>query len=564
MSTIKEVLKENRKSVVFYIITGLLIAFLTNYKIKLFQQIIDAFTNRTITISIIFNYGIVLISYYLLNYIDEYPAKKLENGIYLDFKILALKKLSRIQYIEYQSLGIGKLTQKIENGANAGKEIVFDFWLCLFRQLIPTIFFSIFFIWRMNHFITYIILGGYIIVFILTKFLLKFLYGIKEKILFNEELMNHYLVRGFMEMVVFRLNRSFKGEILKAVKAKNEIVSSKVKMNMIHEAFFTLFALLTALLNIGMLIYAWLNPSISIGTTVALISLLENAYTPIAIFNVLFVQFKLNNAAFKKYEDFFNMKDDTQLEIGTKKPIKHGNISIENLSFDYNQKTIFKNINLNIKLGEKVALVGSSGSGKTTLVKLILGLLKYDHGRIKIDEYDLKEMCLDSLYENISYISQEAPVFDGTIKENILFNQDANNNELQEVLTKVKLDDLISKMNQGVDTLIGERGTSLSGGERQRLALARLWFRKNNIVILDEATSALDNITEDEVMKELMSLLSQNTVIAIAHRLSSIKDFDRIIVFQDGQIVEQGTFDELLKEGLYFTDLYEKSLYNNI
>jgi len=372
--------------------------------------------------------------------------------------------------------------------------------------------------------------------------------------------MNHYLVRGFMEMVVFRLNQRFKSEIHKAVNAKNEIVSSKVKMNMIHEAFFTLFALLTALLNIGMLIYAWMNPAISIGTTVALISLLENAYTPIAIFNVLFVEFKLNKAAFRKYEDFFNMKDDAQLENGNRISVKHGSIRIENLSFEYNQKRIINNVSINIPQGEKIALVGNSGSGKTTLVKLILGLLKYEHGRIQIDDYDLKEVCLDSLYENISYISQESPVFDGTIKENILFNQDINNDEIQSVLTKVKLNDLISKMELGIDTLIGERGMTLSGGERQRLALARLWFQKNNIVILDEASSALDNITEDEVMKELMSLLSQNTVIAIAHRLSSIKDFDRIIVFQDGQIVEQGTFDELLREGLYFADLYEKSL----
>ena len=145
--------------------------------------------------------------------------------------------------------------------------------------------------------------------------------------------MNHYLVRGFMEMVVFRLNRSFKSEIIKAVKAKNEIVSSKIKMNFIHEAFFTLFAILTAFLNIGMLIYAWLNPSISIGTTVALISLLENTYTPIAIFNVLFVEYKLNKSAFKKYEEFFNTKDDYQLENGNRVAIKNGDIKVENLSF---------------------------------------------------------------------------------------------------------------------------------------------------------------------------------------------------------------------------------------
>lgn len=561
MRSIKEIVDENRKTIIVYIITGLLIAFLTNYKIKLFQQLIDDFSNHTITIKAIMIYGIVLLSFYLINYIDEYPAKRLENGIYLDFKVLALKKVSKIQYIEYQSLGTGKLTQRIENGANAGKAIIFDFWLCVFRQLIPTIVFSIFFIWRMNHLITYIILCGYVIVFVITKFLLKFLYGIKEKILCNEEMMNHYLVRGFMEMVVFRLNRRFKSEIHKAVHSKVEIVTSKVKMNMIHEAFFTLFAVLVALLNIGILIYAWMNQSTSIGTTVGLISLVENAYTPIAIFNVLFVQYKLNKATFSKFEDFLNMKDDVQIESGVNAKIEQGHIQITNLSFQYNEKKIIDGLNIHIPQGQKIALVGSSGSGKTTLVEILLGLLKYESGSIQIDGYELKEICLNSLYENMGYISQDAPAFDGTIRENILFSQDASDDKIKEVLSKVKLNDVVSKMEEGIYTLIGERGMALSGGERQRLALARLWFQENSIVILDEATSALDNITEDEVMKEVMSLLTDKTVIAIAHRLSSIKNFDRIIVFHEGQIVEQGTFDELLRDGLYFADLYNKSLY---
>ncbi len=150
MSQIKEILKENRKTAALYIVTGLLIAFLTSYKIKFFQQIIDGFNNHTISLNAIVAYGIVLISFYMLNYLDEYPRQKLKNAIYLDFKVQALKKVSRIQYIDYQSLGTGKLTQSIENGANAGKGIIFEFWLCVIRQLIPTIIFSIVFIWRMN------------------------------------------------------------------------------------------------------------------------------------------------------------------------------------------------------------------------------------------------------------------------------------------------------------------------------------------------------------------------------------------------------------------------------
>lgn len=560
MSQIKEIIKENRKAVALYTITGLLIAFLTNYKIKFFQQIIDEFNDHTIRINTIFIYGIVLISFYLLNYLDEYPKQKLRNAIYLDFKVQALKKVSKIQYIEYQSLGTGKLTQSIENGANAGKGIIFEFWLCVFRQLIPTILFSVFFIWRMNRFITYLILCGYVIVFIITNSLLKILYVIKEKILCNEEMMNHYLVRGFMEMVVFRMSCRFSHEIKNAVNSKNEIVKSKVKMNMIHEAFFTIFALLVASLNVGILVYAWLNQSVSIGTSVALISLVENAYTPIAIFNVLFVQYKLDKATYHKFEMFLNMKDDEQLDIGKSVEIKQGDIQIKNLCFRYNNKMVINNLNVEIHKGEKIALVGSSGSGKTTLIKLLLGLLKYDSGGIYIDGHEIRDICLNSLYGNISYISQDAPVFDGTIRENIVYNQNIDDGHIQEVLEKLKLNDSVLKMDHGIDTRIGERGMILSGGERQRLALARLWFNNNSIVIMDEATSALDNITEEAVMKEVMSLLSEKTVIAIAHRLTSIINFDRIIVFYDGSIVEQGTFNELLSNGLYFSDLYNKSI----
>jgi len=560
MSQIKEVIKENRKAIALYVITGLLIAFLTNYKIRYFQKIIDESNDQTITVNTILVYGIVLISFYLLDYFDEYPKQKLRNGIYLDFKVQALKKVSKIQYIEYQSLGTGKLTQSIENGANAGKGIIFDFWLCVCRQLIPTILFSIFFIWKLNPFITYLILFGYVFVFIVTNLLLNLLYSIKEKILCNEEMMNHYLVRGFMEMVTFRMSCLFPSEIEKAVNLKNEIIKSKVKMNLIHEAFFTIFAILVAFLNVGILIYAWLNQSVSIGTSVALISLVENAYTPIAILNVLTVQYKLDKATYSRFEKILNMKEDDQLERGKSVEVDQGDIKITNLCFQYNNKKVIDNLNVDIHKGEKIALVGSSGSGKTTLIKLILGLLKYDTGSIQIDGSELRDISLESLYKNVSYISQEAPVFDGTVRENIVHNQKQNDQYIQEILKKMKLNDSVSKMDSGIDTLIGERGMILSGGERQRLALARLWFQKNNIVILDEATSALDNITEEAVMNEVMSLLSEKTVIAIAHRLTSIINFDRIIVFNDGCIVEQGTFNELLKNGMYFSDLYHKSM----
>lgn len=223
MKYMKEILLKNKILVIIYIIIGIVSAFLTNYKIGYLQKVINGLTDNNLKLGNIIIYGVILVSYYMVNYIDEYPGKKLQNGIFLDFKLLSLKKISKIDYLEYQSLGTGKLTQRIENGSEAGKSIIYDFGLCVLRQLIPNISFSVLFIWKINKNITHAILIGYIVIFIITNVLLKILYKLKEKILCNEEKMNHFLVRGFMEMVVFRLENRFPSEIKKYPKLKEKL-----------------------------------------------------------------------------------------------------------------------------------------------------------------------------------------------------------------------------------------------------------------------------------------------------------------------------------------------------
>lgn len=505
-------------------------------------------------------YGFILLINYGMNYLNNYPEKKLEHGIYLDFKLLSLRKISTIDYAEYQKTGTGKLVQRIENGSSAGRNVVFNFWLRLIRDLIPTIVFSVYFIWKIDKKVTYVLFAGYILIFIITNILLKFLYKIKEKILNSEELLNHYLIRGFMEMLVFRMSKQFPNEIKKTNKAKEDIVSSKVKMNMIHEAFFTIFALLVAMLDIGILFYTWKTQNLTVGSVVALITLIENAYTPIAIFNVLYVQYKLDKASYKRFEEFLDLKNDVQLTIGSAIHADVGKIAIKNLSFQYEDRKIIDDLSLSIKKGEKIAFVGESGSGKSTLIKILLGLLKYSQGKVRLGDMELSGICLDNLYDRVSFLSQDAPVFDGTIKENLVFDRMVPEEQMRDALSEVQLSHLVENLTEGLDTEIGEKGTCLSGGEKQRLALASLWFQAPELVILDEATSAMDNLTEENVMKSVMQKLKDKTVIAIAHRLNSISGFDRIILFKEGKIVGQGTFEELLRTDSYFMDLYHASV----
>lgn len=551
MKYAKEVIEKNRALLAACLGLGVFNSFMAIFKVGFFQRLVDGLADGSLAIGTILLYGLILAVHYVMNYADNYPYEKLKHGIFLDFKLLALKKCSTVSYAAYLKSGTGKLVQLIENGAQAGQNILEGFWLKVLRELLPTVVFSIWFIWRTSPLVTGVLLAGYIFIFVITNLLLKSLYRIKDRILDNEEMLNHFLVRGIMEMATFRLARQFPTELKKAENAKGEIVSSKVKMTLIHEAFFTIFVLLVAALDVTILIFAWQTGTLTVGAVVALLSLIENAYMPIAIFNVLFVQYKLDKSAFARYERFLCGEDDPRLEEGEAVEKVRGEVMIDELCFHYDGRDLFSDLTMEISPGEKVALVGESGSGKSTLVKLILGLLKYSSGSIRLDGRELRDLKLNDLYRWVFYCSQEPPVFDGTIRENLELHGSFSVTQLEAALENVCLPELAKSLDRD----IGERGAGLSGGEKQRLALARLWLNKPQMVILDEATSAMDNITEAAVMQGLVERLSGCTVIAIAHRLSSVAGFDRIIVFREGRIVGQGRYHELIKSSAYFAEL---------
>ena len=238
----------------------------------------------------------------------------------------------------------------------------------------------------------------------------------------------------------------------------------------------------------------------------------------------------------------------------------NSSIKFENVNFEYvPEHPVLKNLSLTVNKNESLAIVGNSGGGKSTLVNLIPRFYDIQSGSIKIDDIDIREFTLDSLRKNISMVFQDNFLFSGTIKENIMMgNPDATEEELQIAIESAHLQDVIRELPGGIDTVLGERGTTLSGGQRQRVAIARAMLRNAPIVILDEATSALDNESEAIVQKAMDNLMINKTVFIIAHRLSTIKSADRIAVINEGELVELGTHDELMniENGEYKT-LYE-------
>ena len=236
------------------------------------------------------------------------------------------------------------------------------------------------------------------------------------------------------------------------------------------------------------------------------------------------------------------------------------NIVFDNVSFEYlENRPVLQNICLEVQKGETIAIVGNSGGGKSTLVNLLSRFYDVTSGSIKFDGVDLRDFTIDSLRKNTAIVFQDNFLYSGSIKENILMgNYNATDIDIQQAVKLAYLDEMLENMPDGLDTIIGERGTTLSGGQRQRVAIARAIVKNSQIVILDEATSALDNQSENVVQMALENLMKERTVFVIAHRLSTIKNADRIAVINEGKLVELGTHDQLIQ----LTDGHYRMLYN--
>ena len=307
--------------------------------------------------------------------------------------------------------------------------------------------------------------------------------------------------------------------------------------------------------------YLIVNGDITSGNFVSFITALILLYTPIKStgknYNAMQVSFLAIERVVEILETeptIFDKPNAVTLK-GVKK-----SINFNHVYFEYKEGVpVLKDINLEVKAGTTVALVGNSGGGKTTIVNLIPRFYDVKSGSITIDKTDIRDISLESLRDNIAVVFQDNFLFAGTIRDNILLGkEDATEEEIATAVKMACLDEFINELENGLDTKIGERGSLLSGGQRQRLAIARAFIKNAPVVILDEATSALDNKAEAVVQRAIDNLMQDRTVFVIAHRLSTVQNADKIVVINDGEIIETGTHEELLQEenGAY------KALYN--
>ena len=316
----------------------------------------------------------------------------------------------------------------------------------------------------------------------------------------------------------------------------------------------------------GGLFFMW--GEIDAGEFAAFILYIGMFLNPIQRFVTLFEQLQEGMAGFSRFTDIMNTPDEEDNGTVVIDDVR-GDIVFDDVTFGYNaddgsdHRPVIENFTLKINAGETVALVGPSGGGKSTLCNLIPRFYNIKEGSITLDGTDIRDITLSSLRGCIGTVSQSVFLFDGTIRENIAYARpDATDEEIIDAARRANIHEYVTTLEHGYDTEVGERGVKLSGGQRQRIAIARVFLKNPKLLILDEATSALDNITEMQIQSSLEELSRGRTVIVVAHRLSTVKSADTIVVVGEGGIIEQGSHEELLELGGEYATLYSYQFKN--
>ena len=547
---------------------GFIRVFLWNISYVIFQQLIDRLTTARLFSDLhplLFGYVSVNLLNHILIYAEGYPGTKLHRGIVQWVKLHALEKMARIDYLAYQSLGTGNLIQVIENGAEAVRKILTGFYMSNLNG-IAIILVSLYFIQSYNSTLFLVVLVLFVLFYLTANYLMRFLKKALDKMLASQEDFSKFSVRAFMELVVFRINGRFKAEYERLGGISDEMVRAQAKVYLLQELAYTGMAVLVFFVEVGVVIQQAgkiIAGTSTVGTLMALVLFIRQVFWPVIGIGHALLNYKMDALTYSHLDQVLALPDDPGLAGGRRLDVPSGRIRFDHVTFAYAEQEVLNGFDLEIEPGKTTAFVGASGGGKSTLLRLLLHLIKPQQGKVLVDGQDLSQVHLTTYYEQVAYVPQEPPIFDGTLRENLTFNHPVGPGRLSEVLCLVGLEGLVGKLPNGLDTLVGERGIKLSGGERQRLAFGRIMLQEPKIIILDEATASLDSLTEAWVTRNLMAFLQGKTIIIVAHRLQTVRDADQIIVLDEGRIVQKGKFAELLSAPGPFRLLWEKQSQEN-
>ena len=535
---------------------------------KILQLAIDRI-KEGVPMEVLLRYGLLLIGLTAVYSITRFilrrlvfgASRKIEYELRNDF-FRHLQSLSLLFFVKNRT---GDLMSRAVNDVRMVAMTIGRTFVFLFSNIV--IFsISVYLMLSTNVSLTLLILIPFPLVFVVVYKTIDFFFRIYEKIqaefadittLAQENISGVRVVKAYIQesqqIEKFnKLSRTYLKENLRLAKGQG-FLSASMEM---------LFSLsLVLLLGFGGM--AVIHDKISIGSFVAFTVWVNMLAWPIISFGWIYNLIQRAAASMARINKIWEQKPeitDTEKKDDSIKTI-NGKIEFRDVSFAYDKELVLKNISFSIEAGKTLAIVGPTGCGKTTLVNLIPRLIDATSGKIFIDGHEILSIPLKILRKNIGYVPQETFLFSDTIRENIAFgSEQVDDKEIEWAATISTIKDDLMKFPEKYDTLIGERGVNLSGGQKQRTAISRALLRKPKILILDDALSAVDTYTEEKILQGLKENHFQQTNILISHRISSIKHADLILVLKNGEIVERGTHEDLLKQKGFYAQLYEQQL----
>ena len=559
----KQLTKYHKKSFYTFMIFNILVP-LTNiafaYSIKI---IIDSgmSQNREALTQAILIGAIVIFIYASLNFISLRLRNKLVRQIMSRYKNKVFKSILDRDYREFSKEKSGKFISILTENM---KKIEQDYLHQYFNisKNISLMIFSLVAMFIGNWFLTLLVIIASIIPMMISGFI-----GQKSASLQNSSMIadQKYLAKvkdilaGFLVIKSFNVKEAIRQDYKNESKKLDEIYFIKGKFDVLSNVISQLSGMIVFLVAFGGGMYLVFGGHTTIGSVTAIVQLVNFVVMPLNEIGMGMSKFREGQATLNSFE----VKDVIELQTGKTKEYFDDVISFSNVDFSYPnaEEKIFNNLSLQIKKGEKIAIVGMSGSGKSTLLNLLLRFYDVTSGYISIDNQDLQAISAESLYNLMTIVQQDVYIFDDTLKANITLSQSFTEDDIKKAVQQSGLESYILENELGLQTLCGENGSNLSGGQKQRLSIARALIRKTPILLLDEATSSLDNQVTTEIESSILDI--QNlTVLVVTHKLnkSMLKKYNRILFMKNGVIVEDGSFDNLMDRKGEFYKLVELSV----
>ena len=559
----KQLTKYHKKSFYTFMIFNILVP-LTNiafaYSIKI---IIDSgmSQNREALTQAILIGAIVIFIYASLNFISLRLRNKLVRQIMSRYKNKVFKSILDRDYREFSKEKSGKFISILTENM---KKIEQDYLHQYFNisKNISLMIFSLVAMFIGNWFLTLLVIIASIIPMMISGFI-----GQKSASLQNSSMIadQKYLAKvkdilaGFLVIKSFNVKESIRQDYKNESEKLDEIYFIKGKFDVLSNVISQLSGMIVFLVAFGGGMYLVFGGHTTIGSVTAIVQLVNFVVMPLNEIGMGMSKFREGQATLNSFE----VKDVIELQTGKTKEYFDDVISFSNVDFSYPnaEEKIFNNLSLQIKKGEKIAIVGMSGSGKSTLLNLLLRFYDVTSGYISIDNQDLQAISAESLYNLMTIVQQDVYIFDDTLKANITLSQSFTEDDIKKAVQQSGLESYILENELGLQTLCGENGSNLSGGQKQRVSIARALIRKTPILLLDEATSSLDNKVTTEIENSILEI-QDLTVLVVTHKLnkSMLKKYNRILFMKNGVIVEDGSFDNLMDRKGEFYKLVELSV----